>query len=599
MSKEGGQARRKVVVEASTGGRALEQSRLRLMCVALFFFLCFASISVKLVEMMIVSVKNMPDMMSRQSALSLDPEEQEVVVPEPRLKRGDITDRNGVVLATSLMTASAFANPREITNPQEAAQKLEKAVGIGKDVLLKRLTGKKSFVWIKRQITPREQQAVNDLGIPGVYFLPEEQRVYPYGNTASHTVGYVGIDNRGLAGIEKQFDRELMDEQLSRTPLALSIDIRVQHIMRDELKRAVDEFSAIGATGIVLDIPTGEVVSMVSLPDFDPHRPAKAKDEQKFNRASLGAYEMGSTFKSFTMALALENGVSLRDGYDATNPLKLANFTISDSHPKKRWLSLPEIFAYSSNIGTAKALLDVGIKRQKKFMDELGMLEPVEIELPERASPLYPREWRELSAVTISYGHGISVSPLHLVRGMAAILDGGKMERLTLLKDGNKDKAEGERVVSEKTARQMADLLRLVVKHGTGSKANVPGYQVGGKTGTAEKIKAGGAYSRNTNMSSFIATFPVDSPRYVVLVMIDEPKGTKQTYGYATGGWTAAPAAGRVIARMAPLLGIAPKFEEPTSEAEKYWVQNEKNGVARQVAAPRPMMRQYLHAVAY
>lgn len=351
-----------------------------------------------------------------------------------------------------------------------------------------------------------------------------------------------------------------------------------------------------------MDIKSGEILSMVSLPDFDPHKPAKATDAQKFNRATLGAYEMGSTFKSFTMAMGLDYGVAtMKSGYDATNPLKIATFTINDAHGKKRWLSVPEIYAYSSNIGTAKMALDVGTKRQKEFLGKMGMFKPIDIELPEKASPQFPEDWKEINTVTISYGHGISVTPLHLVRGIASLVGGGTLEKLTLLKDGNKNKAKGERVVSEQTSENVRRLMRLVVDHGTGGKADIAGYRVAGKTGTAEKVQAGGKYNPDAKIASFIATFPVDEPKYIVLVMIDEPKGNKSTYGFATGGMISAPVVGKIIARMGPMLGIKPRYDVPKDDAEKFWVSNEKDEKPRsQASYISPMMdKRYISDISY
>ena len=498
---------------------------------------------------------------------------------EPVIQRGDIVDRNGALLATSLMTSSVFVNPKEMKNKEEAATKLGNALGMDSAKLLERFQGGKSFLWIKRNLTPKEENIVNSLGIPGLYFLPEEKRVYPYGNMLSHVIGYVGIDNKGLAGIEKQFDHQLRDGATNGEPFALSIDVRLQAIMHEEIQNAVEEFSAIGATGVIMDLQSGEVLSMLSLPDFDPHKLLKNEDKARFNRATLGAYEMGSTFKSFTMAAAFENGTAnMKSSYDATNPLKIGGFTISDAHSMHRWLNVPEIYAFSSNVGTARMIMDVGTKKQKAFLDKVGMLQPVDIELPEKANPLYPADWKEINMVTIAYGHGISVSPLHLVRGIASLVNGGTLPRLTLLKDGNKGKAEGARVVSEKTSANLRRLMRMVVQHGTGTKADVPGYRVAGKTGTAEKVSSGGGYDGNAKLASFIATFPVDDPKYIVLVMVDEPKGDKSTFQFATGGWISAPVVNKVIARMGPLLGIKPQFDVPKDDAEKFWVDNSKPG---------------------
>lgn len=584
---------RKVVVQESTGRRLIEQSRIRLLCIGLFFVLCFGSICVRMFDVAVLH---------RNKSVTItvsDPdsdEQVEVKDSEPRLARGDITDRNGTLLATSLMTASMFANPKELRDPQDAATRLEKAIGVDSKQMLARFKSGKSFVWIKRNMTPKEQNAANSLGIPGLYFLPEERRIYPYGNLLSHAVGYVGLDNKGLSGIEKRFDQRLRDGALNKEPLALSVDIRLQAILREEMKNTMEEFRAIGATGVIMDLKTGELLSMVSLPDFDPHKPSKYPDANKFNRASLGTYEMGSTFKSFTMAMALDAGiVNMKSGYDATNPFKVSTFTIQDTHPKRRWLSVPEIYAYSSNIGTAKMVLDVGTKRQKAFLEKIGMLKPVDIELPEKSAPLYPSDWKEINTVTISYGHGISVTPLHLVRGIAALVNGGTLPQLTLIKDGSKNKDEGERIISEQTSKNIRRLMRLVVDHGTGNKADVVGYRVGGKTGTAEKVEARG-YNEDAKLASFIATFPIDDPKYVVLVMIDEPKGDKSTYGFATGGWISAPVVANVISRMGPLYGIKPQFDVPEDDAEKFWVDHEKPKAPQ---AAQVSQKKYIHATAY
>jgi cell division protein FtsI (penicillin-binding protein 3) len=448
--------RSKVVIRESTSRRILEQSRVRLLGVALFFILCFGSISFRMVEVAVWH-KHAPVTVTVADPDNDDKGEQVELAAtsmEPVLQRGDIVDRNGVLLATSLMTASVFVNPKEIKDPQDAAQRIGKALGLDSGQMLKRLQSGKSFVWIKRNLTPKEQFAANALGIPGLYFLPEERRVYPYGNLFSHTIGYVGIDNKGLAGMEKQFDSRLRDTDVNREPLVLSMDSRLQAIMHEEVKKAADEFHAIGATGIILDIQSGELLSMVSLPDFNPNKASKADDDSKFNRATLGTYEMGSTFKTFTMAMGLDYGVAtMKSGYDATNPLRIATFTIKDDHPQSRFLTTPEIYAYSSNIGAAKMALDVGTKRQKEFFEKLGMMKPVDIELPEKGYPIYPSDWKEINTVTISYGHGMSVTPLHLVRGIATLVGNGSVPRLTLLKDGNLGRTQGPLVVSEQTSR--------------------------------------------------------------------------------------------------------------------------------------------------
>ena len=600
--------KKKVIFKESTGRRIIEQSRIRVLCVGLFFILCFASIGVRMIEVAVFDKRHattitVTDPDNEEKSEQVDLQKTTDSAAESTLQRGDIVDRNGVLLATSLMTASVFVNPKEMRDKEEAATKLGNALGLDSKRLLTKFQGGKSFLWIKRNLTPKEENLVNSLGIPGLYFLPEEKRVYPYGNMMSHVIGYVGIDNKGLGGIEKQFDQRLRDSAINNEPFPLSIDVRLQGIMHEEVAKAVDEFNAIGATGVILDLRSGEILSMLSLPDFDPHKLLKSEDAARFNRATLGAYEMGSTFKSFTMAMALENGIStMKSSYDATNPLKIGGFTISDAHSMHRWLSVPEIYAYSSNVGVARIIMDVGTKRQKAFMEKIGMMKPVDIELPEKANPLYPSDWKEINMVTIAYGHGISVSPLHLVRGIAAMVNGGTLQRLTILKEGNKGKPEGERIISEKTSANVRRLMRLVVEHGTGTKADVAGYRVAGKTGTAEKVSSSGGYDGNAKLASFIAAFPVENPRYLVLVMIDEPQGDKATHDFATGGWISAPVVGRVITRMGPLLGIKPEYDVPQDDAEKYWVDKSGEKPAEKPKthpASIPLYKQFFHAASY
>lgn len=587
---------RKIVIRESTSRRLIEQSRVRLMCLGLFFLLCMGSISYRMID--IAVIKN-------EKAITVwvtDPEkgkkeEVKLEAAQAYKRRGNITDRNGVLLATSLKTASLYANPREIRDAKKVAAQLKKITGLDTKYLLKRLQGNRSFVWLKRNLTPHEQQLVNNMGIPGLYFRTESQRVYPYGNIAAHLVGYVGVDDKGLSGMEKAMNSRLSDKLASKDPLALSVDIRLQSIMHEEVQQAMNYFKAIGGAGVIFDLQSEEILSLVSLPDFDPHHPGKAEKEQLFNRASLGVYEMGSTFKTFTMAMGLENGkATMKSGYDATKPFKVSSYTIRDSHPKKRWLSVPEIYAYSSNIGTAKLALDVGGAHMRKFLNKIGMMDSVPVEIPEKASPLYPKDWKDIHTVTVSYGHGISVTPLHLVRGIAAVVGRGHLPDMTMLKGGS-SKREGEEIVSESTRQHVRRLMRLVVSHGTGGKSHVPGYRVGGKTGTAEKVSATGKYNKDAKMASFVATFPVDNPRYVVLVMVDEPQGRKSTYGYATGGWVSAPVVGNVIARMGPLLGIQPRFDVAEDDAEKFW--NGKEKKKQQASTPSRATRTFYHAASY
>jgi cell division protein FtsI (penicillin-binding protein 3) len=583
-------SRSSIIRRESSGKRLIEQSRTRLFCIAAFFFLSYVTISLRLVEIMLIHSPVETDTASIPADKGDEQALEESAAPL-KLARGDIVDRNGVVLATTLSTESLFADPRDLSDPRDTARKLARTFpDLDEADLAKKLAGDGSFVWIKRNLTPREQRAANNLGIPGLYFQPEQKRVYPFGSLFSHVLGFVGVDHKGLAGIERYFDERLHDTEANKEPLQVSLDMRIQNIVHEELKEGMQNFGAIGATGIVLDLHSGEVLALSNLPDFDPHQAGNATESARFNRATLGTYEMGSTFKTFTIATALDDGVAnLNDSFDATHPIQYSRFTIHDAEPKNRWLTVPEIYCYSSNIGTVRIAMDIGAERQQEFLRKIGLMEPLKIELPapELGQPHYPDadDWHEINTMTIAYGHGMSVTPLHLMRAFSSIVNGGTLEPMTLVKDGNAEKPLGPRVVSEKTARQMRRLMRMVVEFGTARKAEVAGYRVGGKTGTAEK-SLGGGYSHSAKLALFVSAFPIDNPRYAILVMIDEPKGNKQTFGFATGGWIAAPVVSNIIARMAPMEGIRPVFDVmPEDSVNRYWVNNAN--------------QKFLHAVSY
>jgi cell division protein FtsI (penicillin-binding protein 3) len=525
--------------------QALETGRTRLLVAAMSFTLAFTLIGWRLVDLGLMSAQHEPSLARSLASDALE------------TGRADIVDRNGVVLATTMPTASLYANPQHVRDPETAAEQLAAVLPeLSPAELRAKLASGRSFVWLQRNLTPRQEYAVNALGVPGLYFQREQRRFYPHGSLTPHAVGFTGVDNQGLAGIEQSFDEVLRG---SAQPLALSLDLRVQHLLASELAGAMQEFSAVGAAGAVMDARTGELLAMVSLPTFDPDKPGAADAEARFNRASLGIYEMGSVFKIFTTAMALDRGVvTLADGYDVRQPIRVSRFTIRDFHPKNRWLSVPEIFMYSSNIGTVHMVMEAGTPAQQDFLGRLGLLQPASVELGEVGAPLVPSPWREINTMTISYGHGLAVSPLQLTAAVAAVVNGGTAVRPTLLLQDPASPPRGEQVLSPHTSEQMRQLMRLGVVKGTGSKANAEGYLVGGKTGTADKIQGRG-YARNARIASFVGAFPMDDPRYVVFAMLDEPKPTKQTYGYATGGWVAAPLAGRVIARIAPLLGVTPR----------------------------------------
>lgn len=476
--------------------------------------------------------------------------------------REDIVDRNGVLLATSLRTASLYADPRRVLDAEEATDKLVGALpDLNRAVVLSRLQGAGRFEWIKRDLTPEEEWRVNSLGIPGLAFEEEDRRVYPQGRLAAHALGFVDVDGRGLAGVERFLDRRLGSGPAGGGPVQLSLDVRVQHVLRDQLQSAINAFSAIGGAGVVLDVRNGEILALASLPDFDPNRAGRSVGDAHFNRATQGVYELGSGFKLFTVAMALDSGAAKLDTvYDATSPIRVGRFQIRDHHPKARPLTLPEVFVHSSNIGAAKMAMDVGGDAQRKFLERLGMTAPLRVELQEVGEPIVPYPWRDVTTMTVSYGHGLAVTPLHLASGFAAMVNGGRHIAATLLRqdEAARRNVQGERIISAETSATMRQLLRLVVTEGTGSSAEARGFRVGGKTGSAEKSAVGG-YQRKALISSFVGVFPIDDPRYVVLVMLDEPKGTEDTFNYATGGWTAAPAVGRAIARIGPMLGVTPR----------------------------------------
>ena len=587
----------------SAGARAANESRIRIILVSCFFGLCFFMLGVRLFEVATVGGGDFPFKKLVTEPQLLISREDDVdaskVAEAEKVTRHEIVDRNGLVLATSIETASLVANPTIIRHENEVATGLHRIFpDESTDMLKSKLMQKQStFLYIHRHLTPTQQQAVNNLGVPGLFFEPDMRRVYPYGGLFSHIIGYVGIDNQGLAGIEKSFDRPLQDTTNDK-PLQLSLDLRVQSMLHEELAKAMQEFGAVGATGLVLAIDTGEVIAVSSLPEFDPHQPGKASPDALFNRATLGVYELGSTFKTFTFAGALENGsTTMRGGYDASHPIHIGNYTISDAHPEGRWLSVPEIFAHSSNVGTAKMALDLGAKRQQAFLKALGLFEPVKLEIPELARPIVPKEWPAITSMTVSYGHGISVSPLHLAQAYATIAGDGTSHGLTLVKDGNKDRAAGPRVVSQNTVANMRDLLRLVVMHGTARSANAPGYDMGGKTGTAEK-NINGMYLKNSKVTSFAGIFPASNPKYVMLVVVDDPKGNKSTYGFATGGWIAAPVVARVVQRMAPMLGMEPQTSANDARLENLWSNAQPHPRTEMARTPEPV-KEAIRAVSY
>lgn len=530
---------------------ALDVSKNRLAVVLVVVTFAFAVLLFRLFELSITSQEDFKNV-ARSNKSGIDFFQQ----------RASVTDRQGVIIATNLSTASLYANPSEIIDPKLTAQIVCKTFSsLNCGDVLKKLQSKKTFIWIKRHLTPKEQQNVNDLGIPGLYFIKEEKRVYPHNSLYSHIIGFVDVDGKGLAGVEQYFNSSLVNE--SGNPLELSVDTRVQEILHNELQEQVQLHSAIGASGAVMDVNTGEIVAMVSLPDFDPNKPNKTSERARFNQITLGTYEMGSTFKVFTTSSGLDgNFIKVNDAFNTDASVMVGNYKIKDFKPKGGVLSVPEILMYSSNIGTAQIAMKIGVKKQQEYMKKFGLLSGIEIELPEKSYPLYPslKNWGHPSLVTISYGHGIAVTPLHVLKAFSAIVNGGKLVKPTLLKVADSADVPHEIILKDDTSKTMRKLMRLVVTKGSGKKANAEGYVVAGKTGTAEKLN-GGKYSKNSNLALFVCAFPIDDPKYALFIAIDEAKKNSLNGGYTMGGVLAAPVAGNVITRIAPILGVSPRNE--------------------------------------
>ncbi|MFB9149441.1 peptidoglycan D,D-transpeptidase FtsI family protein [Roseovarius ramblicola] len=498
-------------------------------------------------------------------------------------QRADITDRQGRVLATNFDTHSLYAQPHRMIDPAGAAAKLAEIFpDLDAGRLTRDFTGKRKFLWIRRTLSPEQKQAVHDIGEPGLLFGPREMRLYPGGRLAAHVLGGAGFGDEGVsaaevigvAGLEKALDARLRDPARAHEPLRLSLDLSVQAAMEKVLSGGLHIMNAKGAAGILMDAASGEIVALASLPDFDPNtRPApptqgSPDDSPLFNRAVQGVYELGSTFKTFTIAQALERGqVTPETMINTESPLTWGKYRIRDFHDYGREMSVTKVLVKSSNVGTARIATEIGAERQQAFLRTLGLLDPVPLEITEAggSQPLLPPNWSEISTMTISYGHGLAISPLHLAAAYATVVNGGRRVTPTLLR--NADRAPGPRVLSETTSATMRDLLRRVVTEGTASLAEVPGYAVGGKTGTADKPKPGGGYYEDRVIATFAGMFPAHDPRYVIVVTLDEPVETSGEKPRRTAGWTAVPVAAEIIRRTAPLLGLRPAIEQAGAAA--------------------------------
>ena len=542
--------------EAAAPAR-LERARGRLLATGVLFLLCFGALIVRTLDVGVIGAPL--GTAGTGGAAVYNP-----------AARADIVDRNGVLLASNLPTHALYVEPAKIFDREEAVAALGR---VFPDLDLKRAasliaSGRKTAL-LRHNLTPEQAHAINRLGSPGLWLERQEQRFYPQGRLFAHAVGFTDVDNRGLAGVEKAADEELRRRAKDREgPLALSLDIRIQHVLAEALAKTMTTHQARGAAGMVMDVESGELLALVSLPSFDPKGPDRSGADALFNRATLGTYELGSTFKPFTVAMALDHGIAgIEDSYDATKPIRVSRHLIRDHRPENRWLTVPEILIHSSNIAAARLAVDVGAERQRAFLDALGMFDRMPFESSERGRPIAPRRWLEHTTMTVGFGHGLAVTPLHLIASYAALVNGGLAVTPTLLKRGPDSLPVHRRVISAETSAVMRMLLYTVVAEGTGKKAAVPGYLVGGKTGTAEKA-IGGRYKHDSMITNFVGVFPVDRPRYAVLVLMDEPKGTEETFGFATAGWTAAPVAATVIERIAPLLGVRSTIEPDETEEE-------------------------------
>lgn len=486
--------------------------------------------------------------------------------------RGDIVDRDGVTLARTIDAWTIALHPQKVLgNKLELARALARIMPERDEAAYyAMLRSDRPFFYLRRRAAPDVVEAINALGEPGLGLDREPDRLYPQTSLAAHVLGYTDVDGHGSAGIERAFDEQLSNPDTRSTPLTLSISSKVQQALEHELLGAMNKFSAIGAAGVVMDIHTGEIMAMTSLPQLNPNIAGKGSVDARFNRATLGVYELGSTFKAFTVAMGLDSGVvkSFGQKYPCPAQFHVLGRTINDDHPFNRPCSVAEIMMESSNIGTAQIADQIGAARQRAFLKRLGFFEPVQLEMKERGRTLYPRDWSRTDVMTVGYGHSIAITPVHLAMGYAALMNGGILRPATMLKVGpGHAVAQGHRVFTEETSYKMRSLLRLVVTKGTGKKADAKGYRVGGKTGSAEKA-TGGGYSKTLVVTNFAGVFPIDEPRYVIVVMLDQPQGTAETFGFRTAGWNVAPVVSKTISRIAPMLGVRPDKKRDANMAE-------------------------------
>jgi len=479
------------------------------------------------------------------------------------------TDRNGVCIAGLIPSFSLYADAHHIKQAQKTAHALKRLFPeINDEKLQKRLSSHKRFVWIKRHLTPTQRNCILKLGIPGLYLTQEKRRVYPQNNLFSHIIGIRDVDGRPLSGLERFLNQTLSQNTTIRT----SLDSRIQHIVRDELQKAMTYHEAPKGNALLMKVDTGEVVAMVSLPDFDPHKPGKSPIHHHFNRNTMGVYEFGSVLKIHNVAMALENKIAhLGSVYDASTPMRLGRFTIRDVfRPTQHPLTLREAFLRSSNIANAKLAMDAGVNRQQDFFEKVGLFDCLKHEAPEVSKPLRPSIWRTSTLATASYGYGFAVTPLHMVRSLARIVTGKKITtHFTAQSPSNISRFPT--LLKPNTTKHMRTLLRQVVLEGGSKKAHIPGYLIGAKTGTANLLKAAigtkNTYQEGQNLVSCVGVFPINKPLYILLVSLEHPKPKAENHGYTTAGWVAAPLLRQVLQKILPILGIKPHISQNSANS--------------------------------
>ena len=537
----------------------LESGKNRLLFTMFLFFCAFCSIGVRLCMLTVFNAKTIEEYAKK--------EEPKTYALELKMNRADIVDRNGVLLATSRPSSDLYVEDvSKIKNPETIAMALAQTLpDLEYKSLLKKLKSNKKFVYIKRGLTPKEQYEVNRLGFPQLNFQTSETRIYPHGKLVSHIIGTTDIDNLGIAGIEKTFNANLSDK---KETIRLSLDIGVQDSIRLILAKSIEKYQAQGAAAVLMNAKTAEIVSMVSLPDYDPNNLKKAKRSDLFNSASLGVYEVGSIMKLFNAAIGLDlKKISIKDKIDASRPIVMAKHTITEPEEKnRREMTVPEVLIHSSNVASAKIALAIGTEKQQEYFRRFGFFNPTSIELPEKGRPLLPLKWRDINTASAGYGYGVALTPVHIAASVAAIVNGGIYNEPSLISKRPSDEKIGTRVISKKTSDLMRAIMRQVVLKGSGRKANVDGYEVGGKTGSAQKI-VNGKYIEGTLRTSFVSAFPMDNPQYVLMVMLDEPKGLDKEKRLNTAAWNAVPTAEKIIATVAPQLGVSPRPYESKQDA--------------------------------